>query len=682
MKKMRKAGFALLLCGLLACPLPGVARAAHSFTDVQPTAWYYDAVQYAYETGMMSGTGNGKFSPEAATSRAMIVTVLHNLEGKPTPQTEAGFADVPENQWYTDAVNWAHSRGIASGYGDGNFGPEDPISREQVATMLYQYAQDKGYDTSARGDLHLFTDHAAVSSWAEDALRWANGAGVVNGTEDFRLNPGAGATRAETAAMLKNFRENCVPAGTDKEETIARYDQLEEAAQAIQAPYMDADGYVEAEDAPRVLDELAAWGQGLLEDGKISDFAYQEGDSCVYAQLDGWLGCLFGPRVKEAMAGGEGAVSIATVEPFASDIDHIFSYMTNTFRGPDEAAGKIEKEMGDGFRFTEDYDDEEISLDTFEALFHSARNKILLWAGHGALNEETGSVISLGKKKDVGEIIEKSEQFNDGSLLLMGDHYVFTSAYFEKHVEEGALSGSLVYFGSCYSAADDRLAKSMMDKGARCFVGNSGEIWAPYNFRMMYSFAEGLTRRTDSGEPYTVRQAVDYAKDKNGAFDVLYGAQVLLAATDDFTLPEMLSPKAEIHDYVVFYQGTADTWEEAQAYCQSIGGHLATITSQEENDYVYGLLQQSGTDSAYFGLTDSGQEGRWEWVTGEPVLYTNWHAGEPNGENSGEDYAMFYSKFSDGSWNDGDFGGQAGDGGRAFICEFDMKEAYEAFMDF
>ncbi len=125
----------------------------------------------------------------------------------------------------------------------------------------------------------------------------------------------------------------------------------------------------------------------------------------------------------------------------------------------------------------------------------------------------------------------------------------------------------------------------------------------------------------------------------------------------------------EGHRYEVFDNGL--DWDGAKKYCESLGGHLATISSKEENDFIYELMIDSGYTSAYFGLTDEDEEGTWVWVNGEPVEYTNWHSGEPNSENTNEDYAMFYWKYTDGTWNDGDFGGKTNSGGTAFICEWD-----------
>ena len=179
------------------------------FTDVASGAWYYDAVSFVYKRGLMAGTGDNLFSPNVTTSRGMIVTILYRLDGSPSASS-AGFTDVASGQWYTDAVNWAAANDIVAGYGNGLFGPNDTVTREQMAVILYRYAQYKGYDTSASNSLNGYTDVGGVSSWALTAMQWANAEGLINGTSSTTLSPTSGATRAEVAQILMRFCENFV----------------------------------------------------------------------------------------------------------------------------------------------------------------------------------------------------------------------------------------------------------------------------------------------------------------------------------------------------------------------------------------------------------------------------------------------------------------------------------------
>jgi hypothetical protein len=141
----------------------------------------------------------------------------------------------------------------------------------------------------------------------------------------------------------------------------------------------------------------------------------------------------------------------------------------------------------------------------------------------------------------------------------------------------------------------------------------------------------------------------------------------------------LVTGTGSINYYEVFSDVVA-SWEDAEQYCESLGGHLATISSQEENDYVYQLMRNAGYKNAYLGMTDRDVEGTWVWVNGERGSYTNWHSGEPSNGYSSENYAMFYFKFTEGTWNDGDFGGSTDRGGKAFICEWDTESAYNAYL--
>lgn len=181
------------------------------FADVAADAWYADAVQYVYENGMMSGTSETTFSPDLTTTRGMIVTILYRLEGSPDLSNENlgyPYADVDANAYYADAVYWARQNGIVSGMSAEQFAPNNAITREQMAAILYRYAQFKGYDVSAKADLSVYTDAAQVSTYATDAMAWANGAQLITGTSQATLTPAGNATRAQVATILMRFCEN------------------------------------------------------------------------------------------------------------------------------------------------------------------------------------------------------------------------------------------------------------------------------------------------------------------------------------------------------------------------------------------------------------------------------------------------------------------------------------------
>lgn len=204
---MKKKAVALLLVlslvlGLL--PATAMATGRMPFTDVKETDWFYDAVQYVYEKDMMNGTGESTFSPDITTTRGMIVTILYRLEGLPSVEGE-NFTDVSADQYYSDAVAWASANNIVNGYGDGTFGPNDPITREQLAAILYRYMQYKGYATEATGDISEFTDGSQVSSYAVEAMNWAVGVGLISGVGNNTLAPKDIATRAQVAMILMRF---------------------------------------------------------------------------------------------------------------------------------------------------------------------------------------------------------------------------------------------------------------------------------------------------------------------------------------------------------------------------------------------------------------------------------------------------------------------------------------------
>lgn len=179
------------------------------FTDIYDRDWFFSDVAYVAQNGLMRGTSSDKFSPYSTTTRAMIVTVLYRMEGEPDAG-ENSFIDVPDGEYYTDAVAWASENGIVNGYGQGRFGPNDSITREQLTAILYRYSVYKGYDVSVGEDTNIlsFNDIAELSDYAYTSMQWACGAGIIGGMGDGRLAPKGNATRCQIAAVLHRYCDN------------------------------------------------------------------------------------------------------------------------------------------------------------------------------------------------------------------------------------------------------------------------------------------------------------------------------------------------------------------------------------------------------------------------------------------------------------------------------------------
>ena len=179
-----------------------------AFTDADANAWYHDGVHYVLEKGVMSGMGDGRFAPNGTTTRAQLATILWNMEGRPVVNYLMDYADVNAGDWYAEAVRWATSQGLVSGYGDGSFGPNDELTREQLVTILYRYANLKGAAVSPDANIMDYDDVFEVSGWAVEAMRWAVQVKLVEGVGGNKLAPKDSATRAQIATIIMRYCEN------------------------------------------------------------------------------------------------------------------------------------------------------------------------------------------------------------------------------------------------------------------------------------------------------------------------------------------------------------------------------------------------------------------------------------------------------------------------------------------
>lgn len=179
-----------------------------SFSDVKTTRWSYNNIMYAVKNGYMTGVGEGKFNPSGNMSRAMVVTVLHRMEGTPASTAKNTFSDVKNGQWYTDAIIWASQKNIVNGVGDRKFDPNGNVTREQLAAMICRYARYRNVITDSKNDITSFSDYKSVSSWARADLAWANESGLITGMTETTLGPKGFASREQFAAILERFKTN------------------------------------------------------------------------------------------------------------------------------------------------------------------------------------------------------------------------------------------------------------------------------------------------------------------------------------------------------------------------------------------------------------------------------------------------------------------------------------------
>ena len=178
------------------------------FLDVNEGDWFYDAVAYAYENGLMDGVGGNRFAPNSATTRAQLVTILYRLEGQPAVSGDLPFTDVEAGIWYTDAILWAAQNNIVNGVSDTEFAPGDDLTRQQLVTILYRYAESKGYDVSNSADLSGYPDAGQIQDYAQPAMAWAVAENIIQGMEDGTLKPAGNASRAQIATILMRFCED------------------------------------------------------------------------------------------------------------------------------------------------------------------------------------------------------------------------------------------------------------------------------------------------------------------------------------------------------------------------------------------------------------------------------------------------------------------------------------------
>lgn len=381
----------------------------------------------------------------------------------------------------------------------------------------------------------------------------------------------------------------CTGKESKASKAVKTYEIVSEQTIQIEKDYLNEDGYIKSDDVDVLLSEVYACAETLYADGIITDYAYKTGDTCVYMKIDDWLGFLYMPPLEAALSGGsDGKVEIYTVQPYSTEFTaYRLAFASGVFfnKTPDITAELLHKTFSKECEYKTNYDDDEISIEIF---LNFPKQSVVMWEGHGGYNDKVGSFLGLGNQKLDEQTLDVYDIFVGADALLVAQNgqYCVTSVFFEKIVPENAYEGCLFYLNTCSSFTDERLARSIRDKGARCVIGNTTKTWIPYSTTMMYRFFEGFTKQNDSGNFYTVSEALNYAKEKEGEIDPLYGSSVEAVYRDDFAFPDMLS---EIHESGDEYIENTDILnnEQLKYVCEQLGipKELSVEISQENPVY-------------------------------------------------------------------------------------------------
>ena len=310
----------------------------------------------------------------------------------------------------------------------------------------------------------------------------------------------------------------------DSEQIYNDYVEINKEALDIEEKYA-TDGFIQPEDLSTVLDELEVLAKEYKSKGLIA--SYDKQSSSIYFKLNSGIGYLYTPTVEELLAGDD-VGKILTIEPYATSSEFVSNYLIGG-KSPDKAAENIVEKLPNNYSFSKDDNWDSFSFEQVEQI---GNHKIIIWYGHGGYVKEYGSVLGTSIPiKDQSSLLLYQLELSNGEMILGKDCFCISPSYFEKHIEDNSLEGSLVFLGACQSAMDNRLAEVFINKGASLVVGNSQTIRIRYMLYMMDDFMSALTNQYDDGTYWTAEDALAYAKNQNGDSDSefwAYGAEVKL----------------------------------------------------------------------------------------------------------------------------------------------------------
>lgn len=365
---------------------------------------------------------------------------------------------------------------------------------------------------------------------------------------------------------------------TDEQIKISyqNYVNISKEINDYEAEFTGTDGYVDVDKVDSILEEMAVFAKQMHKEGKITDYSYRDGDSCVYMEIDGWLGVLYEPKVEGYLSGGED-IEILTLEPYASEFGTYMNYVISGMEGPDEGAMLVDERLKNFF-FSHDLDDEKVTVETIRNL---PSHSLIVMIGHGSYGYGTPT-ICISQTPDESFLKKYRDEISNDAIFVSPSGTVHISPIFmKKYMPQGALDGSIVYFCTCYSfyEKDSQMADSIIDLGAIAYLGNSDQIIINYAFNMVYAFFEKLVDIDVNGDYGTILDALYYAREKHGERD-FRGTYVNMYYEYDFTLPEMIALKAGTYD--IRENGEIKVIDANGEPCENYTMHIAKASNLNE----------------------------------------------------------------------------------------------------
>lgn len=543
-KRILSCLLSIAMC-LTLLPLGIQAQAAY-FGDVT-SHWARSYIEDAVDMGLFNGTSPDRFEPEAAMTRAMFVTVLYRMDGGEA-ETSTRYTDVRPGDWYADAVAWASENGIVTGTSTYRFSPNENVTREQMVTILDRYLSAANAELVPETEAASisFRDSANIAPYAWASVQKMQRAKIVSGKPSgsgYRFDPKGRATRAEVACIMCKFLDQLSyddvwePDDVDTSDMMECKDYAQTAFEDAEYDYADDDGLVALKDLSKVLSAYEAQAKELRDEGIITKYNINDDNITVWLAAGGAYIHSVSIKEMQEYAGG----SMMVYEPRRDCTDD--KDRDNTFRSAQEKYGSMRDiasriALADGhYPYNSDFGGSNVTVASMKKW---DAGSIILWLGHGMYDKTLGPCLVVNESQSDPNKYEDDYR-NDRVVFTKTDHCAVTSKFFDQYYKSGSLKGSLIWLGACDSIRDNRLADVLLSKGASTVIGNDNPAFIPRLIYMTNEFFDNLLDGHDAGTALKLAKAQIDIKELGDAFSFAHGGdlkitQLVLRGSDTWKL--------------------------------------------------------------------------------------------------------------------------------------------------